>query len=68
MNALENTVEKEENAGNQHFLLFPVFSTLSKEGIVILVTCNLSSANVFNLVMSKVLSFGKGLSGTSVPN
>ena len=27
--ALENTVGKGENAGNQHFLLFTVFSTLS---------------------------------------
>ena len=27
--ALENTVGKEENSGNQHFLLFQVFSTLT---------------------------------------
>ena len=26
----ENIEEKGENAGNQHFLLFPLFSTLSK--------------------------------------
>ena len=29
--ASENTVEKEENAGNQHFLLFPVFLLYYKE-------------------------------------
>ena len=38
-----------------------MFSTLSKEEIIILVTFNLSSANAFNLVLSKILSFGKGL-------
>ena len=52
---------KEENAGNQHFLLFPtVFSTLSQREIVILAIFNLSSANAFNLVMSN-LPFGKVL-------
>ena len=30
--ALENTVGKGENSGNQHFLLFPVFSNLSRVG------------------------------------
>ena len=60
--ALENTVGKEENAGNQHFLLFPqCFLFLSQREIVILEMFNLSSANAFNLVMSKNLSFGKGL-------
>ena len=59
--ALENTVGKEENAGNQHFLLFPtVFSSLPQREIVILATFNLWSANAFNFVMSKNLSFGKG--------
>ena len=34
--AFENTVGKEENAGNQHFLLFPtMFSTLSKKYSII---------------------------------
>ena len=43
------------------FSPFPiVFSALSKRKIVILATFNLSSANAFNLVMSKNLSFGKG--------
>ena len=60
--ALENTVGKEENAGNQHFLLFPqCFQLLSQREIVILATFNLSTANAFDLVMSKNLSFGKGL-------
>ena len=60
--ALENTVGKEENAGNQHFSFFiTVFSTLSQRGIVISAMFNLLSANTFNLVMSKNLSFGKEL-------
>ena len=50
-------------AGNQHFLLFSVFSTQLKRSIIILATLNLSSANAFNLVMSKIVSFGKGLKG-----
>ena len=58
--ALENNVGKGENAGNQHLLLFR-HCTLSKREILILATFNLSSANAFNLVTSKILSFGKGL-------
>ena len=58
--ALENTVVRGENAGNQHFLPLPVFPSLSKRNIVISATFNLSSGNTFNLVMSKNLSFGKG--------
>ena len=51
------------NALETAFSSFPtVFSTLSKREIVILVTFNLSSADAFNLVMSKILLFGKGLS------
>ena len=50
--AMENRAGKGENAGN-HFLLFPAFSTPSKRKIVILETFNLSSANGFNLVLSK---------------
>ena len=51
----ENIVEKGENAGNQHFLLFPqcfffhFFSLLQIE-IIILATPNLLSANAFNFV------------------
>ena len=59
--ALENTVGMEENAGNQHFPLFPVFSTLSQGEIITLVMDNLLSANAFHLVISKNLSFGKRL-------
>ena len=60
--ALENNEGKGENAANQHFLLFPpVFPTMSKREIIILATFNLSSANAFNLVMSKNLLFGKEL-------
>ena len=48
-------------SGNQHFLLFPwVFSALSKTDIVILAKFNLS-ANAFNLVTLKILSFSKRL-------
>ena len=62
MKALENTGGKGENVGNQHFLPFPpVFSILSKGGMVILATFNLSSANAFHLVKSKILSFSKRL-------
>ena len=44
------------------FSPFPtLFSTLSKKEYVILATFNLSSANAFKLVTSKILSFGKGL-------
>ena len=68
----ENIVGKGENAGNQHFLLFPqrflpFFDTnliqLSKTEIIILATLNLSSAkfHAFSLVEAKILSFGKGL-------
>ena len=60
--ALENTMGKGENAGNQHFLLFPtVFSTLSKREIIILIIFNMSSAKAFNFDKSNILSFGKEL-------
>ena len=59
----ENTVGKEENAGNQHFFFsFPtVFSTRSQGETVILAMFNLLSANTFNLVKSNILLFGKEL-------
>ena len=42
------------------FSPFPtMFSILSKTWIIILATMNLSSANAFNLVKAKILSFGK---------
>ena len=54
--AFENIVGKGENAGNQHFLLFPtMFSTVSKTEIIIVATLNLSSANAFKLDQSKNL-------------
>ena len=58
----ENIVGKGENAGNQHFLLFPQFFHPSqKEFLCFLVTFKLLSANAFNLDQSKILVFGKGL-------
>ena len=57
----ENILGKGENAGNQHFLLFPqCFLPYQKTEINILVTSYLSSANALNLVQSKKM-FGKEL-------
>ena len=54
--AFENIVGKGENAGHQHFLLFPqCFLPDQRQKIIILVTLTLSSANAFNLVESKIL-------------
>ena len=58
--AFENTAEKGENAGNQHFLLFPqcfqhFLNQISMFNI-------LSSVNAFNLNHSKLFSFSKELS------
>ena len=58
---LENIVGKGENAGYQHFLLFLQCFLLHQREIVILGTFYLSSANAINLVMSKILLFGKEL-------
>ena len=56
----ENIVGKEENAGNQHFLLFPqFFLSLSKAKIFTIVNFILLSGNAFNLDQSRILSFGK---------
>ena len=41
-----------------------MFSTLPKTKIIILSNSNLSSANAFNLELSKNLSFGKELNAT----
>ena len=56
--AFENVVRKGENAGNQHFFLFPqcVF-TLEKSNFIFI----LLSGNAFNLEKSKILSFVKEL-------
>ena len=43
-----------------------MFSTLSKGEIVILATFNFSSRNAFNLVTSKIVSFGRGLKAGDV--
>ena len=49
---------KGENAGNQHFLLFPkCFLPFSNQ--ISISQSHLSSANAFNLDRSKILSFGK---------
>ena len=62
MNGLENIVGKGVNTCNQHFLLFSIrFSSLSKREIVLSAILPLSSANSYNLVMSKILSFAKDL-------
>ena len=61
-NASENTVEKEENAGNQHFLLFPqCFLVYHKEKM------SFKQCLIFGLQMlsiwscPKICHFGKGL-------
>ena len=60
MNPFENIVGKGENAGNQHFLLFPQCFLTSHKQFSIL-DPHLSSANALNLDQSKNLSFGKEL-------
>ena len=58
----ENTVGKGENAGNQHFLLFPqCFLLYQRKKEIITAAFNLSSANAVNLELSKNLSFVKEL-------
>ena len=51
----------EKHCGNQDFLLFPVFSTLHKWEVLTLATFDFALANAFNLVKSKIFSFGKKL-------
>ena len=43
-----------------------MFSVLSKREIIILATLNLSSANAFSLVKSKIVLCGKELKGTKI--
>ena len=63
--AIENIVGKGENAGKQHFLLFPqCFYTLSQTNFSISATFKFSSANALNLDKSNNLSFGKELKNT----
>ena len=55
---------KLENAGHQHFLLFPqCFLPYQKTEIIILATFYLPSANALNLVKSKKLFFSKEVTG-----
>ena len=72
MKPFENIARKGENAGNQHFLLFPQcfqpcqkqkssFSTLSKTKIIIFSIFIMSSANAFNLHQSRILSLIEGI-------
>ena len=57
----EYIVEKEENAGNQHFLLFPqcLFFFFSFPEQILPFGLPLSSANALHLDRSKILLFGK---------
>ena len=54
---------KGENAGNQHFLLFPQCFVPNHTEIIVSAMLKFSSANAFNLDQSKILSFGKELKG-----
>ena len=59
----ENIVGKQENAGNQYFLLSPtMFFILARTNIAIWITFNLLSANALNLDLSEILLFGNRLS------
>ena len=61
MKPFKNIVEKGENAGNQHFLLFPQCFLPVPKQISIFQSFILSSANAFNLDPFLNLLFGKGL-------
>ena len=54
-------MEKEENAGNQHFLLLLQYFVPYQRGITILAALNLLFANAFNLVKEEFLLYGKEL-------
>ena len=56
----ENIVGKGENAGNQHFLIFPqYFLPVLQRISVRKLHLFLSSADAFNLGLSKILSFNR---------
>ena len=57
----KNIVGKGQNAGNKHFLLFPVFCILPQTENILSITFNLPSTNAFNLAQSMIL-FGEKLS------
>ena len=61
----KNFVGKGENAGKQHFLLFPQCILPIPKRISVLSYIYFFSANAFNLHQSKNLSFGKGLKDKS---
>ena len=54
--------EKEKMLVTSIFSFSAMFSILINREIMILAMFNLSSADAFNLVTFKILSFGKGLS------
>ena len=60
-----NIVGKEENAGDQHFLLLPQFF-LSYPEQILPFGSPLSSANALNLDWSKIVLFGKELKAFSI--
>ena len=56
----ENIVGKGENAGNQHFPVFPqCFLPYQRKDCTILTTVKLSCANAFNKDKANILSSGK---------
>ena len=58
----KNTAGRGENAGDQHFLLFPqCFPSYERKKIMFWVTFNLSSTNAFNLYQVKILLLDIGL-------
>ena len=60
--ASRKTLQEKEKLLVQAISPFPtMFSILPKTEIIIFVTFNLSSANAFNSVCSKILSCGNGL-------
>ena len=59
--SFENIVGKGENAGNQHFLLFPQCFLPNSRNYYFYNIKNLSSAYALNLDKSKFLSSGKKL-------
>ena len=63
----ENILGKGENAGNQHFLLFPpCFLPFPKTNFNFSFTFILLSANALNLDKSKIFSFGKELKDNNI--
>ena len=59
--SFKNNVGKGENARNQHFLLFPQCFLLYQREKSSFSNVSLLSADAINLVISKILLFGKRL-------